>query len=511
MAIDPESGHSGVSGITTRQWLILLTVQFTTIQFGITITSLAVILPQMRGALSATQDQIAWLLTFNIVATAVATPLTGWLAARLGWRTLMMSSMVGFTASSVLSGFVDSLEAMLVLRVIQGTFGAPIFPMGQAILLGSFSRGQHPFILMMWGVGGVLGPILGPVYGGVIAELLDWRWTFILILPVGVVSGVLVMLVLTDQEKGQAPRFDYLGFLFIAIAVGSAQLMFDRGQRNDWLESVEILVELVLCVTFFYLFVVHTLSARAPLFDPATFADRNFMLGVAFALLMGMLQYTPMVLFPPLLQDLRGYPDAYVGYLISMRGIGNFLGFFVVTQFTRYNARLCLFTGVAIQALAALWMASLDINMTPEDVLWTNLLHGFGNGLSYTPLAVLAFATLPTRLVTQGSSIFSLMRNIGSSIFISLTLVVFVHSSAEANANLSGLVSVFNLDVMRAWIATFGGTDQALLHLRLAAEVRRQSAMIGYINAFYLLTLVPALAAPLAFLFATRNVQRTSG
>jgi DHA2 family multidrug resistance protein len=321
---------------------------------------------------------------------------------------------------------------------------------------------------------------------------------------------MLVMFVLRDEEKGLARRFDYLGFLFIAIAVGSAQLMFDRGQRNDWLESVEIVIELTLCIVFLYLFVVHTLTARAPLFDPATFRDRNFMLGVAFALVLGMLQYTPMVLFPPLLQDLRGFPDAYVGFLIAMRGIGNFLGFFVVTQFTRYNARLCLFTGVAIQALAALWMATLDINMTPDHVLWTNLTHGIGNGLSYTPLAVLAFSTLSPQLVTQGSALFSLMRNLGSSIFISLTLVVFVRSAAAANADLASVVTVFDPHLLAAWTASFGAPDQAMLQLRVGAEVGRQAAMIGYVNAFYLLTLVPALAAPLVFLFATREVRRAT-
>jgi DHA2 family multidrug resistance protein len=494
-----------VGSITARQWLILLTVQLSTVLFGVTITSVGVILPQMKGALSATQDQISWLLTFNIVATAVATPLTGWLAARLGWRTLMLASVAGFTASSVLCGFVDSLETLLVLRVIQGAFGAPIFPMGQAILLASFARSQHAFILMMWGVGGVMGPILGPTFGGLVAELLDWRWTFILILPLGVASGALVFFVLTDAEKERPPRFDRLGFLFIAIAIAAAQLMFDRGQRNDWLESPEIVIEFVLAITFLYLFVAHMLTARAPLFEPATFADRNLTLGVTFALVLGMLQYTPMVLFPPLLQELRGYPDAYVGYLIAMRGVGNFAGFFVVAQFTRYNAKLCLCTGLAIQALAALWMGSLDINLTTDDVLWTNLLHGLGNGLSYTPLAFLTFSTLPVRLVTQGSAIFSLMRNLGSSIFISLTLVVFVRSAAEANVNLTSLVNIFDLEALRAWIAIYGGPEEGLLHVQLAAEIRRQSGMIGYINAFHLLTLVPAVAAPLTFLFLTRR------
>lgn len=488
-----------------RQWLILLTVQFTTLLFGVTVTSVAVILPQMKGALSATQDQIAWIITFNLVATAVATPLTGWLASKFGWRVLMVASIVGFTSASVLCGTVDSLESLLVLRVIQGLFGAPIFPLGQAILLASFPRSQHAFIIMAWGVGGVMGPILGPTFGGLVAELFNWRWAFYLILPLGGIAGLFAFFSLPNAERGQARRFDYLGFFLIAVAIASAQLMFDRGQRLDWLESTEILIELTLAVTFFYLFVVHMMTGRNPLFEPGAFADRNFSLGIAFALIMGMLQYTPMVLFPPLLQELRGYPDSIVGYLIAARGMGNFLSFFVVATFTRLAPRSCLFTGLALQALAGLWMASLDLNMTTADVFWTNLLHGFGFGLAYTPMAVLCFSTLPASLLTQGNGIFSLLRMLGSSIFISLTLVVFVRSTAEARVSFTGLISVANLQNLSPWTTLFGDLDSIATRIQLLAEVHRQASMIGYLNAFVLMTLAAALAAPFAYLF---TVQR---
>lgn len=502
-SLSPEP--SILRSFTIRQWLILLTVQFTTLLFGVTITSVAVILPQMKGALSATQDQIAWIITFNLVATAVATPLTGWLSSKLGWRILMVSSIVGFTTASVLCGTVDSLETLLVLRVVQGAFGAPIFPLGQAILLASFPRSQHAFIIMAWGVGGVMGPILGPTFGGLVAELFNWRWAFYLILPLGGIAGLFAFFSLPNAERGQARGFDYLGFAFIAVAIASAQLMFDRGQRLDWLESAEIVIELTLACTFFYLFVVHIMTGRRPLFDPAAFTDRNFSLGIAFALVMGMLQYTPMVLFPPLLQDLRGYPDSIVGYLIAARGMGNFLSFLIVAPFTRLAPRTCLFTGLALQALAGLWMASLDLNMTTADVFWTNLLHGFGFGLAYTPMAVLCFSTLPGHLLTQGNGIFSLLRMLGSSVFISLTLVVFVRSAAEASVSFSGLLSVANIENLTPWIVLFGEPDSLATRVQLLGEIRRQANMIGYLNAFVMLTLAAALAAPFAFLFSVRR------
>ena len=490
---------------TLRQWLILLTVQFSTLLFGATMTSVAVILPQMKGALSATQDQVSWIITFNLVATAIATPLTGWLATKFGWRNLMMGAIAGFTTFSVLAGMSDSLETMLVTRVLQGLFGAPIFPLGQAILLASFSRAQHPFILMAWGVGGVMGPILGPLFGGLIAELLNWRWAFFMILPFGIIAFLFAFAALSNQEKGNTKRFDYLGFILVAIAIAATQLMFDRGQRLDWLNSHEIQLELTLALVFFYLFIVHTLTTRQALFDPATFTDRNFTIGITLAMIMGMLQFTPMVLFPPLLQELRGYPDSIVGYLISARGLGNFLSFFTVVQLTRFNPRLCLFIGLAVQSLAGLWMSSLDMNMTSADVFWSNILHGWGFGTAYTPMAVLTFSTLSMHLLTQGNAIFSLLRLLGSSIFIALTLVVFVRTATEAGVNLSSLLDAFDLRNLSAWITILGEPDELPLRSHLMTEIRQQASMIGYINAFHMLTLASALAAPLAFLFVVRK------
>ena len=490
---------------TLRQWLILFTVQFSTLLFGATMTSVAVILPQMKGALSATQDQVSWIITFNLVATAIATPLTGWLATKFGWRNLMMGAIAGFTTFSVLAGMSDSLETMLVTRVLQGLFGAPIFPLGQAILLASFSRAQHPFILMAWGVGGVMGPILGPLFGGLIAELLNWRWAFFMILPFGIIAFLFAFAALSNQEKGNTKRFDYLGFILVAIAIAATQLMFDRGQRLDWLNSHEIQLELTLALVFFYLFIVHTLTTRQALFDPATFTDRNFTIGITLAMIMGMLQFTPMVLFPPLLQELRGYPDSIVGYLISARGLGNFLSFFTVVQLTRFNPRLCLFIGLAVQSLAGLWMSSLDMNMTSADVFWSNILHGWGFGTAYTPMAVLTFSTLSMHLLTQGNAIFSLLRLLGSSIFIALILVVFVRTATEAGVNLSSLLDAFDLRNLSAWITILGEPDEVPLRSHLMKEIRQQASMIGYINAFHLLTLASTLAAPLAFLFVVRK------
>lgn len=496
-AQESQSGYR----LSPRQWLILLTVQVTTLTFGMAVTVANVVMPQMKGALSATQDQIAWVVTFNLVATAIATPMTGWLSRTFGWRNLMIGSLIGFMVSTLFCGFATSLEILILFRVAQGLFGAPLMPLGQGVLLASFPRHMHPLIMMMWGFGGVMGPILGPVLGGIVADALDWRWAFFMIIPFAGVAALGAWASFGHQERGTAPKLDWIGFLSLAVAVGAAQLMFDRGHREDWFESPEILLEAAAAVIGIYIFIAHTLTARISFLSRELFLDRNFVLGVIMAFAMGWLSYTPIVLFPPLLQDLRGYPESIVGYLISARGIGNWLSFFIVVQCTKHSPRMTLCVGIALQAMAGWAMANLDINMTDFDVFWTNLLQGFGFGLAYTPMSVLAFSTLNTRLMTEGSSVFNMMRNFGSSIFISVSVLVFVRTTTESYATLGSKISPYNEalrfpDVVGSWsLETTGQLAQ------LSAEVYRQASMIGYINAFHLFTLAAALAVPLALLF----------
>ncbi len=489
-----------------RHWLILATVQVTTLTFGMTITAANVVLPQIKGAMSATPDQIAWVVTFNLVATAVATPLTGWLARTFGWRRLLFLSLAGFTVFSGLCGFATSLEALVAFRVGQGAFGAPLMPLGQGMILATFPRRLHPLAMMVWGMGGVLGPVLGPILGGIVAEALDWTWVFFMIVPLGLLCMVVAAVSVGDQERGTASRFDVTGFVALALAIGAAQLMLDRGQRLDWFDSWEIIIEAGLAATGIYVFLVHSFTSQNPFLNPRLFLDRNFTLGCLTSFAMGWLSYTPIVLFPALLQDLRGFPDSMVGYLISARGFGNWLSFLVVVPFTRRAPRLCLAVGLLSQAVAGWEMAKLDINLTAFDVFWTNLLQGFGFGLAYTPMATLTFATLAPRLMVEGSAVFNLLRHFGSSVFISISVVVLVQSTAWNYTDLSYLVSPFNeLFQFPGIIGTWSFETLPGL-ATISDEIRRQAQMIGYINAFQLFAVAAAIAIPLCFLFSSPRV-----
>ena len=488
--------------IGLRHWLILATVQVTTLTFGMTITAANVVLPQIKGAMSATPDQVAWVVTFNLVATAIATPLTGWLARTLGWRRLLFFSLTGFTVFSGLCGFATSLEMLVFFRVGQGAFGAPLMPLGQGMILATFPRRLHPMAMMVWGIGGVIGPVMGPVMGGIVAETMGWRWVFFMIVPLGMLCIAVAAISVDDRERGTASRFDFVGFVALALAIGAAQLLLDRGQRLGWFDSPEIILEAFIALGGLYIFLVHTFTGEHPFLNPRLFLDRNFSLGCIAAFAMGWLSYTPMVLFPPLLQELRGYPDSVVGFLIAARGFGNWLSFLIVVPFTRKAPRLCLATGLLCQAVAGWEMANLDINLTTYDVFWTNLLQGFGFGLAYTPMATLAFSTLAPRLMVEGSSIFNLLRHFGSSVFISISIVVLIQSTAWNYAELSHFVNPFN-ELLRPPSAPVTWSLDTVAGLTsISEEIRRQAQMIGYLNAFRLFAIAAALAIPICFLFS---------
>ena len=493
------------TGFSFQQFLILITVQLATVLFGMTTTLANVLLPQMRGALSATQDQIALVVTFNIVATAVATPVTGWLAARLGWRRLMAISLFGFAVTSVACGLAQSLGALVVFRVLQGAFGGPIMPMGQAILLASFPPRQHALVTMLWGIGGVFGPVLGPLLGGAMAEAYSWRAAFFMTAPFAVLALLGVLITLDDRGRLDKAPLDWTGFIALSLAIAAAQYLLDRGQRLDWFDSIEIVAVAAVAIIAFYIFLVHSLSSKAPFLDLRIFLNRDFALGVVLAGVFGMLVFTPMVLFPPLLQELRGFPESIIGTLISARGLGNWVSFLMVVPLTNYSPRLALAIGFAASAIAGWGMASLDINLTLFDVFWTNMLQGFGIGMIYVPMSMIAFSSLQSRQLTEASAIFHLVRNFGSSVFISLSVTLYIRSTADNYARLAENVNPFNQGLAASATGTAWNMESAEGLASIGGEVFRQAAMIGYLNAFNLYCFTALATLPLLLLVRRRR------
>ncbi|MDP6343038.1 MAG: DHA2 family efflux MFS transporter permease subunit, partial [Alphaproteobacteria bacterium] len=341
-----------------RRWAILFTVTLATTQYAMAILVVSVLLPQMQGSLSATQDEIAWVMTFNILATAVVTPMAGWLEARFGRRMVMLGGVAGFLVATVACGLSTNLSVLVLFRIAQGAFGAPLVPLSQAIVLDIFPKRQHGIATSVFGMAVVVGPVIGPLLGGYLAEFHGWPAAFFMFIPISVLA-FLGLAALLPEKGGQArTRLDWTGFLALSTAVIAFQLLLSRGQRLDWFDSPEIIIEAVVAIVAFHIFVVHSLTAMRPFLNPRLLLDRNFVLGICIVTVYGMLNFTPMVLLPPMLQGVMGYPDSIIGFLLGMRGAGAIAGFFAAMFISRLDPRVGMTLGYLIQAASGVYMSN---------------------------------------------------------------------------------------------------------------------------------------------------------
>ncbi len=483
--------------------IILMTVSLCTMLYVATLTIVNVALPQMQGALSATPDQISWVVTLNLVATAVMTPMTGWLVSRWGQRRVLIWSVVGFSLSTFLCATADTLGALLVYRVGQGAFGAPLVPISQAILIAVYPPDRRAFAQGVFGLSVVIGPALAPAVGGYLAEAYNWRWVFLLLLPLCVLALIAVLAFIKGSDRDRAARLDWTGFLALSIAVTCLQLLLDRGERLDWFESPEIVLVAVAMTVSAYVFVVHTATHDRPFINPALFRDVNFNVGLLLVFVYGMLNVTPTVMLPPMLQNLKGFPDSTIGWILAMRGLGLAVGFYAAARMGRLDPRIGIAVGLLAVGLSGLNTTTFDLNVTAWEVAWTGVLQGFGCGIMWVPVSLIAFSTLDPRLLPDASAIFHLLRNYGSSIFISLSVMVVIRTGNISYAELSQTVSPFNeaLKVPAATVLWNFETVPGLIGI--SREIARQAGMVGYINAFVLYT--AACAAALPFLLLVRR------
>jgi MFS transporter, DHA2 family, multidrug resistance protein len=489
----------------SRRILILIMVVLGSSLYATTLLSASTLLPQMQGTMSATQDEIAWTMTFNILATAVATPMTGWLTARFGRRAVASWSIFGFTAATLMCGLADSLETLVFWRVVQGAIGAPVIPLSQTIILDSFPRRQAGMVTSIFGMSVVIGPVLGPTLGGLLSELYSWRWAFHMIVPVGVLSFIGLRLTLPhDTPVGKRP-LDWIGFITLSVAIACVQLVLSRGQRLDWYEAPEIWVETIGAVVAFYLFLSHSLTAEKPFLNLHLLLDRNYALGLVLVGIYGMLNFTPMVLLPPLLQQHAGFPDMMIGEIIGCRGIGATIGFFLAMFIGKLDPKVGLIGGFALQVASGLWLMSVDLNVDMTTLAINSIIQGIAIGTIWVPLTVATFATLDQRYLEEATAIFHLLRNIGSSLFISVCVAEIVRTTGVNYSRMTELITPYNEALSLPWVMGGWSTETLPGLSRLAKEISRQASLIGYLNAFGLYTAASACAVPLILLVSRRR------
>lgn len=485
--------------------LVLLTVSVCTMLYALTLTIVNVILPQLQGALSATPDQVAWVVTLNVIATAVATPATGWFVSKWGQRKVMLWAVAGFSVSSLACAFADSLVSLLIYRIAQGVFGAPLMPVSQALIVATYPPHKRAFAQGIFGVSVVIGPAIAPAIGGYIAQEYNWRWVFLLVLPLCAVAFVAVLFYIRDLARGPALKLDWTGFIAISLVITSAQLFMDRGERLDWFESYEILAYVALMAAAGWVFIVHTVTHPHPFINPRLFRDRNFVIGLLLVFNYGMLNITPTVLMPSMLQNLMGYPDSTIGILLGARGLGMAIGFLVVGYMGKVDPRVGMTIGITAIGLSGWNMSLFSLEVDPWTVAMNGILQGIGSGLMWIPLSIVAFASLPLKLLPDASSLFHLLRNFGSSIFVSVSVLAVVRTGRTSYAELNEHINPYSEAASSVQAVGSWSFDTVAGLAVLESEVNRQATMIGYTNAFALYAMVAFAVVPVLLFVKIKN------
>lgn len=496
------SAHPDLTPV--RRALILVIVVLATTLYGTTLLVVSTILPQMQGSFAATGDEIAWAMTFNILATAIVTPMSGWLSGRFGTRNVMVWSLAGFTFATFMCGAADSLESLVFWRILQGGFGAPSTPLAQSILLTVFPREQQTRVMGIFGVGVVLGPIFGPALGGIMAESYNWRWAFYALVPIGAAATIGLRMVLAEDDETEDRPLDWIGFIALSIALAATQLVLARGQRLDWLESNEIIIEIFIAIIAFWVFATHCLTSPKPFLDPRLLLDRNYSLGLVLVTIYGMLNFTPMVLLPPLLTGTAGFPDSLVGYVVGARGIGGCIGFFIAGFAGRLDGRISMMIGFSLLLGAGLWLMHIDLNVSYMSLAVNAGVQGLAIGLIWVPLTTATFSTLESSRIAEGTAVYHLLRNLGSSFFISVCVAEIVRSTGMNYAHLVELLTPYNKALDMQSVIGHWNMDSVTGLAGLSKEITRQATLIAYLNAFGLFTTACALTLPLILLIRVK-------
>ena len=482
-------------------FLLIVGVMTASLLQVLDITIANVAIPHMQSTLGASPDTISWVLTSYIIASAVAMPITGWLADRIGSRRLFLISVTLFVAASMLCGLAQNLEEMVLFRALQGVGGAFIAPLSQSSLLDTTRPSRQPQIIALWGMGVMIGPILGPVLGGWLTETLSWRWVFFVNVPVGALC-LAILLAELPSHPVRRRRFDLFGFAMIGIALAALQLLLDRGNHVDWFDAIESWVYFGLAASATWIAVIHLATAKDPLFDRRLFADINFAIALIFMVIVGAVMFATMALLPPMLQQLFGYDVIDTGLVLMPRGVGVLISMQLSGVLMRkgVDARWLVAIGFLLGAWSLHEMAAWSLEADRWHFVTTGLFQGIGIGLVFIPLNASAFATLPPQLRTDGSSLLNLTRSVGSSIGISVVMTLLANNIQRNHAELAehvtpALSAQFDLSTLDR----FNQYGQAVLAI-VDAEVTRQAAMISYLNDFELMKWLSLAAVPFVLL-----------
>jgi MFS transporter, DHA2 family, multidrug resistance protein len=485
----------------TRLAITICVILATLIQ-ALDTTIANVALPYMQGSVSASQDQIAWVLTSYIVAAAIMTPPTGFLAGRFGLKRLFLVSIAGFTVASVLCGFSQSLLQIVLFRILQGLFGAALVPLSQTVLMNINPKERQGSAIALWGVAVMAGPVLGPVLGGWLTQTYSWRFVFYINVPIGALAFFGMTTFLPETARNVSTKLDWFGFGTLSLAIAAMQVMLDRGEELDWFGSGEIVTEAIIACSAFYLFIVHTFTTREPFVRPSLFRDRNFTAGVLFISIVGLTYYASLALQPPYLQNLMGYPIVSAGLVLGPRGIGTMGAMMIVGKLIgRVDTRLLLAIGLGLTAWSFYAMTGWTPDVSQMTIVVVGVIQGIGLGFIFVPLSVVTLSTLSAERRAEGAGLYSLSRNIGSSAGISIVNGLLTRNTQVNHSEIASHVTSFNRGFEDPVIGQFWNPITAAGRAALDAVITRQAQIIAYIDDYKLLMIATLAVIPLLIIF----------
>ncbi len=497
--------------------LVTICTMAATIMQALDTTIANVALPYMQGSLSASLDQINWVLTSYIVAAAIMTAPIGWLSERFGRKKLFIVCAAGFTVASVLCALAQNIGQMVGFRLLQGMFGAALVPLSQAVMLDSYPPEERGQAMAIWGMGVMLAPIMGPTLGAWLTDNYSWHWVFLINLPIsigigiGIVTVIGLILFIDESDQKKEMRFDWFGFIALAVGIGSLQLMLDRGEQVGWFESNEIIAETIVSVSGFYFFLAHSLTTAKPFIRFALFKDRNFVVSCLFMVVIGIVLFGTMALVTPFMQHVIGYPILTAGYLLAGRGIGTLIAMLMVGRLLKMvEARYLVLIGLCLSAFTLNWMSGFTEMVSSQTLVTSSIVQGFGIGLVFVPLSAVAFTTLPAYLRTDGASILTLVRNIGSSIGISVVIAQLTSTTIRMHAHLAEYVTPFNNALQMPDVAAALPMNTQTGQAMMEQIVTQQATVIAYANDFKLLMYLTIVVLPLVFAIGTTRMPSSS-
>jgi len=492
-----QAGSAGEGGDAANRGILTVCTILATLMQSLDSTIANVALPYMQGSVSASQDQINWVLTSYIVAAAIMTAPTGFLAARFGRTRFFVTAVLGFTIASVLCGMAQSLDEIVVFRLLQGMCGAALVPLSQAVLFDIYPIEQRAFAIGLWVLGVNIGPVSGPMLGGWLTENYSWRWVFYINVPVGIVAATGMLLFLKETPHGKTNKLDWLGFGALSLAVGMLQLVLDRGETLDWFSSREIIVEACLAALGLYIFLVQFSLAPSPFLSPRLFTDVNFTLGCIFIFIMGLVMFATLALLAPFLQDLLNYPVITAGLVLSPRGLGMMLATLLSGRLLRVlSPRAMIGIGLTLSAYALYEMTLWTQDVSAWDILSAGFVQGFSLGIVYVPMATITFLTLAPEMRTEAAGVYAMIRNLGSAIGISVTGALLVSNTQINHEFIGAAITPFS----HMLAGGFWNPASPPGAVALNAEVTHQANLIAYLDDFRLMLVLTLLEIPLVFL-----------